>query len=270
MKACALWAAALLLASGAAFAAPSLTAPDSGIVNVPTAYVAPASSVTVAASWMDLSESDNATPVRVVAGFGGKGELGAAWNGFDLTSGDEDGWGVAGKWQLLPETETQPAVAIGARYGTLDLGGPSVLPTAAAKLPFAMGEVKSTTVYGVVSKQLRLGEGDPSGIELTGHAGVAWHRLSFELIGTNRESKLEGFVALEAKGNQGTVLAAEYRSQPDEFSDDAITSVVVRHPFTPELTGELGWTNAVPGLDIADTEHNVFVGVTYTFGLGGY
>lgn len=248
----ALAAVALLALGGGAFAAPALTAPDTGLIDIPTADLAPSMSVTLAADWQDLSGDASVIPVRAVVGLAGRAELGAAWNRFDLGDDNEDLIGFAGKMVLLPETDVVPAVAIGARYGTID----------ADDLAFADGN--SLTIYGAVSKQLSVATDTDYGFALTGHAGVAWHRVE---INDADDNQFEGFVGLEWRNPRGVAIAAEYRTEP-AASDDPISSIMVRYPLSPKLAVHAGWTNAVPGLSVADDDHNLFAGVSYGFGFG--
>lgn len=264
----ALAAVALLALAGGAFAAPALTAPDTGLIDIPTADLTPSMSVALAADWQDLSGDASVIPVRAVVGLAGRAELGAAWNRVDLGDDNEDLIGFAGKMVLLPETDVVPAVAVGVRYGKLDLGEPPLVGAPLARaIALDFGEVTSITAYGVVTKQLSVATDTDYGFALTGHAGIAWHRVKVENLGSETDNQFEGFVGAEWRNPRGIAIAAEYRTEP-AMSDDPISSIMVRYPLSPKLAVHAGWTNAVPGLSVADDDHNLFAGVTYNFGFG--
>jgi len=304
--------ALLLLAPAIAVAAPSLTAPDTGLVDIPTASIAANRSFSLAASWQQVKGvtpfegvalEGNAIPIRLVAGIGDRAELGIAWTRLSLDDEGivlEDGLpipttlhvdssnllGFAAKYLVTPETETMPAVAVGVRYGKLN-GLDGAFAVAVAPTTTAAGQVTvdvtSTTVYAVASKQLSKAAEDVSVPLVTGHLGIAWQRLKFEEKGafatieggdvvasdsfadSSSESKLGAFLGVDMSSAAGTNLGLEFRTKRSAFEPKAIFSALVRHPITPALTAEAGWTNAMPGLSVGLDKHGLFVGLSYNF-----
>jgi len=272
MRAFALFAvlALLLLAAGAASAEPCLSAPDTGLVDVPTAYVAVDHSL--AAAWQDLEGDADAIPVRLLLATGGYAEVGAGWARLSAFGDTDEAVSLAGKYQLAHETARKPAIALGIRWAKLDLAAPLLagIPSGFA----GKNEMRSTQVYLAASKTMPTAAEDVGVAEMAGHVGIAWHQVSREfsltdgvvtLAGDDTTDGLEGFAALEAHSRQGTVLAVEYRSKLEDFISDAIVSVLARHQFTDEVTGEIGWTNAAPAGSLGLGDHQVFVGFSYSF-----
>jgi len=257
-----------------AWAEPSLSAPDTGLVDVPTAYVAVDHSI--AAAYQDLEGDADAAPVRLLLALGGNAELGAGWarlSGFGTT---DEALSLAGKYQLVRETAVGPAVALGVRWAKLDLDARQFPMTP----PSISGwyEATSTQAYLAVSKTLPTAASDLGVPEMAGHLGIAWHQVDQEYRitegtvttrGGDDSDGLEGFAALEAHSRQGTVLAVEYRSKPSNFITDPIVSVLARHQFNNEVTGEVGWTNAAPAGSIGLEDHHVYVGLSYSFRAKG-
>lgn len=75
---------------------PTLTGPT-GLATLPTAAVAPAGQLQLAADYYD-TEIESTIPVRVLYGIGDNFEIGATYVSFEL-----NGWGINGKW-LTPLT----------------------------------------------------------------------------------------------------------------------------------------------------------------------
>ena len=123
-----LLAAFLVVASGAAYAIPSLGGPT-GIVSVPNALVAPVGQLQTALTYQSqeyVSEmyggEVDATywALNLLTGVSEEAELWAAYAIVDQDSPTESEtanmWGVGGKYQLAREPEDQAALAIGASW----------------------------------------------------------------------------------------------------------------------------------------------------------
>jgi hypothetical protein len=228
--------AVLALAVSFAGAAPRFDAGSTGLVQTPTADVLGEGVFDLAVDWQD-ADFFTVYPIRFVYGLG-KAELGIAYIPVQLDGGgDTSAWQYSGKVQLLPETATQPAVALGADYATLDLV-----------------DIDRLSIYAVATKQLSTGDG-PS---VRGNLGVAYDRYS----NGGTESFTKPFVGLEVGVAEGTSILAEYKWGNDMF--EPIFSAAVRHSFAPNLMVEAGLTN-LAGID---DEKKFFAGVSYRFGAG--
>ena len=54
------------------------------------------------------------------------------------------------------------------------------------------------------------------------------------------------------------------RKAPGRFLD-ALSSIVLRYPFTELISDEIGFTNGYRGI-FGDNEHNITAGINYAFG----
>jgi len=259
------------LSLGTALAVPSLTAPDTGLVDIPTAQVQGSLSFSLAAAWQDLEGDANALPIRAVVGLMGSTEIGAAWNRMDFDALDDNIVGLAAKHQLMRESSVAPALAVGVRYGKLG-EAPSGFLAGLADLAGGTLDATATSVYLVASKTLKQSLVAVSMPQVTGHAGVSWQRLKatsraepggvpVTISETSNQTSM--FAGLEIASPKGTSLAVEYRTRPQD-GGKAVTSALLRQPLAAGLSAQVGWTNAVPGLSAAADDHNFFVGLAFS------
>jgi hypothetical protein len=223
-----------------AFAAYPTLAGPTGLATIPTAAIAPAGQLVLAADWYN-TDPDSIIPIRLVYGIGENFEVGALYS---LLS-DANTWGINAKYKL-PVTLGPAGVALGAQY-------------------FDNSDVdeKVIQVYGAAT--MALAEATDTMPGFSGTLGVNWTQDDF--LGSTED----GFrfnVGVEAAFANTLDLAAEYQTKNDDFGEDAIWSIVARYPFTEALSGEIGYTNA--GLlnqpVFGDNEHNFFAGIAYAFG----
>ena len=264
--------AAIVLVSGTAGAALSHLGPT-GVVGTPTAELTPDGYYDVALDYVDRDLSGVSAkewPLRFTVGIGEKAELGASYSRF------RDGVslrivGLTGKALLSRETESTPAVAAGVVHGNSDdcpLG--LLIPS----LGCGLWDMKVTTVYLVATKTLHQPEPEygfyeevePAGNVIRGSLGVMYNHYKFESAGLERtESETKPFASLELVSPRGTGLAVEFRSKEESISEDAVSSVILRHRFSPGFWVQLGLTNAAH--TVADDDHEFVLGIQYRWGV---
>jgi hypothetical protein len=261
----AMLAACAMLLATAAIAVPSHLGPT-GVVATPTADVVGAKAFDVAADyvrWKDIYGEDlKAWPIRVLAGVSDRVEVGVGYTKWQDSGTDMKIVPFNAKVMLVPESMTMPAVSVGAAYGkATDVSIPSLSLTPV--------DVKVTTVYAVATKTLSKGEGgNGEGMKGTvrGSLGVMYNQ--YKDSGVVDDSATKPFVSLEFLTPDGkTTFAVEYKTKEDiasDFSDHAISSLVVRHMFTPNFWAQAGLTNAWYTVSSPDGGgHDWFVGVGY-------
>jgi hypothetical protein len=264
--------AAVALIPGAAGAALSQLGPT-GVVGTPTAEITPQGMYDVALDFVNrdvMGDKVKEWPLRLAAGVSERAELGASYLQF------RDGeslrlLGLTGKVLLSRETESAPAIAVGIVYGTShDLDYGVVIPSMSG----TAGDLDVTTFYLVATKTLTMRQSDfenygdtqPTGNAVRGSVGVMYDRYRFKGSGFDfDQDDTEPFLSLELVSPKGTTLAAEYKLKEKDVSTDAISSVVLRHEFTPGFQAELGLTNALHTL--AGEDHAFFVGIQYRWGV---
>lgn len=275
-----LWTLSLLAAflvvvgSGAAFAIPSLGGPT-GIVTVPTANVAPANGLQTALTYQSLetgslgmygpAEDITSWTLQVLGGVSDQAELWAAYSTVS-SSNDFHTWEIGGKMQIAPGSDDTTKLAVGASYGSWqDVVG----PLAAALGMYGSGtgrDVDILKAYIVATRDFTPMAGEswewsstPS-TRMLGSAGVMY--ISVDPSGGSSESLARPFVGFEFIGPEGTVLGLEYRWKDSDLDAKAVFSAVLRHPFTPALSAEIGTTNAGPGGFGLD-DQDIFVRLGY-------
>jgi hypothetical protein len=273
-------AVVLVAGGGAALAIPSLSGPT-GIVSTPTAAVAPANSLQAALSYQSLeaaglgaygaSEDMTVWALQALAGVSDKAEL---WAAYSTVRDGEDShlWGIGGKLQLAKEPEESATLAVGGSWGVWKdmavaietYSGPVEIPT----------DVTTKSAYIVATKDLTpMGGGGwewgpGGGTRMLGSVGLMYLSFDPDLAGAESESLTRPFVNLEFKGTGGTDLGLEYRWKDDDIDAKAVFSAVLRHAFSPEVTAEVGTTNASPGGFGLD-DQDWFVRLAYAFPLKG-
>lgn len=234
-----------LLATAAA-AAPSHLGPT-GIVGTPTADVVGARLYDVAVDYVEWGSDIESWPIRVAAGVSDKVEVSLGYAKWE-NSGSVKIVPLGVKAVAVPESETSPAVALGAVYG---------------KLKDSAISMKITTLYAVATKTLSKAEDeryDEGGTKaaIRGSLGVMYNR--YRANGSSR-SHTEPFASLEYIAPDGnTTLAFEYKTEEGDL--DPISSFVVRHVLTPNTWLQVGWTNVVYGT-WAGPDHEFLIGLGY-------
>jgi len=223
----------VLAAFAAAYAYPTLTGPT-GLATIPTAAVAAAGQLQVAADYYD-AEGDSAIPIRALYGIGENFEVGLGY----WMQDDNDGFMLNAKY-LTPLTFGDMAWAAGAQYIDLD----------------AMDTILQA--YFVGTKQFsEAGEGTPG---FSGSIGFNWTDVD-----AADDSAFRFFVGGELAFANNLTVNAEFQTKDDDIEADSLWSIGVRYPFTEALTGQLGYTNGpIVGFD----DSNFFLGLNYGFGLG--
>jgi len=278
----------IALGSGSSFAIPSLGGPT-GVVATPTAMVAPVGDLQAAISYQSLQDggilgSDSSADLTVwglqaLAGVSDKAELWAAYG--RLSDGnDTHMWGIGGKLQLTKEPQDDATLAIGASYGILQ----DIVVSSAMYDPDLqewVGEdlatdITAKTVYLVATKDLTPvgGQGwewgPGGGTKMLGSLGLMYISLDPDLAGIESESLTRPFVNMEFIGAGGTTLGLEYRWKDDTMDMKAVFSAVLRHPFSDQVTAEIGTTNSSPGgLGMDGQDWFVRLGMNLPLGGGG-
>jgi hypothetical protein len=287
--------AALLLAagSGVGFAIPSLGGPT-GIVSVPTAAVAPANALQAALSYQTFKmeqiqsaamyqvgqawqmystsgkEDFTVWSLQALTGITDKAELWAAYSSVRDTE-DSHLWGIGGKILLTKEPEEAAALAVGASYqkwANAVIVPVVTLYDSTASVSLAPSDVDVTKLYLVATKDFTPMKGEKwewgpgAGTRMLGSLGLMYLKADPDVGESN--SLTRPFLGFEFVGAGGTTLGLEYRWKDSDLDAKAIFSAVLRHRFSPEVTAEVGTTNASPignGLD----DQEVFVRVGYSF-----
>lgn len=274
----------IVAGSGAALAIPSLSGPT-GIVSTPTAAVAPAGSLQAALSYQSLeasnlgaySEDMTAWALQALAGVSDKAELWAAYSTV-RNGADSNLWGIGGKVQLAKEPEDSATLAVGASYGVWKdmVESTTVYDPVSHAFVTGLAQTDATlkSVFIVATKDLTPMSGGGwewgpgAGTKMLGSVGLLYLSFDPDLAGAGSESLTRPFVNLEFKGTGGTDLGLEYRWKDDDVDAKAVFSAVLRHAFSPEVTGEVGTTNAAPGGFGLD-DQDWFVRLAYAFPLKG-
>jgi len=254
--------AAIVLVSGTAVAAPSHLGPT-GVVATPTADVVGARQYDVAVDyikWDEFGEDVKSWPIRLLAGVSDKVEVGVGYTQWQDSAPTMKIVPFNVKVMIGSESEKAPAVAIGAAYGTFK--------DAQLLNPLFTDDVKVTTVYAVATKTLTKAPEEgvvERGIKGTvrGSLGVMYNKYQDSTAG----SATKPFASLEyTTPNGNTTLAVEYKVKEKitDLKDKALSSVVVRHMFSPEVWGQIGLTNAWYTVANPDCgKHEFFIGVGY-------
>ncbi|NIM04351.1 MAG: hypothetical protein GTO55_00820 [Armatimonadetes bacterium] len=248
------------LGGAAGWAYPTLGG-ATGLVTLPTAEVVPAGAVDLAVDYQEVDIGAKALggslgmygeaemlPIRAVAGVGENAEVWAAYNKVKVDPGGEDlkMWNVGGKYMIAHEEKDSASAAIGLSYGKIDNGD----------------DARVTTIFVVVSKSLGFGGG--AGVaSAKAHLGAIWMNFDSPIS----EELSRPFVGLEFTGENGSILAVEYRKRASGIDVDTPFAAVLRYPVggTKPLWLEVGTTNAALG-GIGLDEDDVFFGLCYRFG----
>jgi len=305
-----LWALPLLGAwliaagCGVAFAMPSLGGPT-GIVSLPTAAVAPASTLQTALSYQamrvkeveaagmyEVGQDLTAWSFQALTGIQARGEL---WAAYSSVTNEQDShvWGLGAKAVLTREPEAQVSLAVGASHqewvDALVVGHQSRLMMAAQEYgggggvgggglgPTFTGDLKVNKFYLVATKDFSRMKGygqQEAGVaspRMLGSLGLLYLKAerSVTIFGrteSESDSLTRPFLGFEYVALGGTSLGIEYRWKDSSIDEDAVFSAVLRHQFSPEVTAEIGSTNATPvGTGLHD--QRVFVRVGYNIPL---
>jgi len=231
----------LLLATAAA-AAPSHLGPT-GIVGTPTADVVGARQYDVAVDYVKWEGDIKSWPIRLVTGVSDKVEVGIGYSKWKDTGVSMKVVPINVKAVVVPESESSPAVAVGAAYGKLKDGS----------------TLKVTTLYAVATKTLTKAEDDYEDSArgtVRGSLGLMYNKYK----DGGSDSYTEPFVSLEYMTPGGaTTLAIEYKTA--EGGMDPVSSLLVRHTVTPNMWVQAGLTDAV--YTMTDNDHEFFIGFGY-------
>jgi hypothetical protein len=187
----------------AAYAYPTLGGPT-GLVTVPTAAVAPAGQLDLAADWFYAGGGVSATlPLRVLYGIGDQFEIGASY--INTEGDDTNPWSINAKY-ALPVNLVGADVALGATYTNTDSD-------------FVDNFI---TVYAAATKELQ--------DNLFGTLALQYDDETSDFaLGLGAQTTLDS----------GLTLIGEYVNA----LPGASLSFAARYPFTEALTGQLGFVS---------------------------
>jgi len=262
----------VVLGSGAAFAIPSLGGPT-GIVTVPTANVAPATGLQTALTYQSFqaeslgmygsAEDITSWAIQVLGGVSDQAEL---WAAYSTVSNSEDFhmWEIGGKLQLAPGTDDTTRLAVGASYGSWQdavgpLGGSLGMYGTGGDVDVLKAYIVATRDFTPMAGESWEWSSTPT-TRMLGSAGLMY--ISVDPEGGGSETLARPFVGFEFIGPEGTALGLEYRWKDSDLDAKAVFSAVLRHPFTPALSAEIGTTNAGPGGFGLD-DQDIFVRLGY-------
>lgn len=211
--------AMLLAITTSAFAYPTLTA-ATGLINVPTGCAMPQGGVALAG---DLVSGNDAVNLRGVWGIGPRFE-----GGIGITTGDNSGLSVSGKYQV-PTGTGNMVWGIG---GTLLVSDED------------FGDGMQLYVAGTVPL------GPVSGGQILGTGGIS-------LTDTDYASGLRPFLGLQLPLSAATEVVGDVIFETGDFAN-TVTALAIRHRFAGRFMGQLGVTNAI-GFD-GRNDHDLFLG----------
>ncbi|HEY3378875.1 MAG TPA: hypothetical protein VGL77_15425 [Armatimonadota bacterium] len=231
-----LWSVASL-----AFAYPTLVGPTGG-ATLPTGDITP-SRIDVAGDFYDTT-GQQTYPVRGLFSYG-SWELGGAYT-FNRA---DNVWGVNGKYNF--PIGGHPDFALGAIYTQqqhTDVNATSVYLVHTH--PFSGGHMAMTQMA------------NPTG--LRGNIGIDWTSVDFK-PGTH--TALRAFIGADYTFADRLSIAAEYQTKSGRLREDrALSSLVVRYPFSALLGAEVGVSNVSPLGLFGGDDHRLFAGINITFG----
>jgi len=268
----------MVVASGAAYAIPSLGGPT-GIVSTPNALVAPVGQLQTALTYQSQEYASemyggniDATywALNLLTGVSDEAELWAAYALVDqdmpTDSENANMWAIGGKYQIAREPEDQAALAIG---GSWESWSDSALVGSAGM--YGVGDFDVFKLYIVATKDFtpmasESWEWTDGGTRMLGSVGLMY--LKVDPDGASSESLARPFVGIEFVGGGGTTFGLEYRWRDTDIDMKAVFSAVLRHRLSSAVEVEVGTTNAGPsgiGLD----DQDFFLRLGYTFPIGG-
>jgi hypothetical protein len=235
---------ALIIAAGAAFAYPSLVGPTGG-ANLPVANVAAEGQWSIAVDYFNQS-SDGlgaAMPVRVLYGIGNNFEVGAMYTFQDGDFVSLDVWGLNAKY-LTPLTFGGFNWSVGALYEKFN-------------------DFDFSAIQGYFVGTRVLSEGTESSPAVRGTVGINWTQVdaTFDEV-SEKTDAFRPFLDLDVAFKGGANVTAEYQFENDDFDSKALASLVVRYPFTPNWSAQIGLSNAFRGISGGD-DYDLLVGVNY-------
>ena len=232
---------ALVIAAGAVCAYPSLLGPTGG-ANLPVANVAAEGQWSVAVDYFNQSSDgvDAAIPVRVLYGIGNNFEVGAMYTLQNTDGSDSlDTWGINGKF-LTASVLGGFNWSVGGVYENIS-------------------DIDLTAFQAYLVGTRVLVEGTETSPAIRGTVGLNWTKVDYDDGDTDA---FRPFVNVDLGFKGGTNVTAEYQFKNSDIDDDALASIVIRHPFTPNWSGQIGFTNGFRGISGSD-DFDLLIGVNY-------
>ena len=275
-------------ACGVGFAIPSLDGPT-GIVTTPDTQVERTGSVDAALSYQKtrttelvqsaglygaaptFSERGHDMTAWSIQGLTGVSDNAEAWMAYHAIRDHADShiWGLGAKMQFATEPEKPISIAAGLGYQqwsnhftqSLIGAGPATV------LVDNLEDLKVWNAYLVASKDLSMKRNEKprwglgGGTHLLANAGVMYIKLDGTSSGSGSNSLTRPFLSAELVGGN-TEAAIEYRFSEDSIDQKAVFSALIRQRFSPDVSLEIGTTNADPvGVGLNDQE--IFIRLGY-------
>ncbi|MHB9130897.1 MAG: hypothetical protein ACYDBB_07375 [Armatimonadota bacterium] len=241
--------AVLFTLATTAFAYPTLTGPT-GLVALPNGEVVQAGQVQLTADFYNTQDTSfdmkDTVPIRLLYGIAPNLEVGIDASLTKAFGDDANSFGANIKYQT-PFALFGAPITAGAIY-------------AQTQNPLGPDDITTWQAYLVHTREL-LSAG-PFGLK--GTVGVNWTNLD---TGLSEDDAIRAIAGAEFSIDK-LAFVAEIQSAKTELGDaKPLTSFAVRYPFTATLMGQIGYTNAGVNnsLSAAD-EHNIFAGLSYTWG----
>ena len=236
-----------------AHAYPTLVGPT-GAGNLPTAAVAPAGQLDIAADFDNTKNSGlgikNAYPVRVLYGITRDWEIGGGYRFNKVNDVDANTWNANVKY-IVPLSLAGFTWSLGGLYAR----------TQQTALPFtATKDITGEQAYIVGDYTFPLGKSTT----LTGTVGVNWTRID---TGANKASQFRYYGAANLGLTKQISLVADVQSKNTSLGDaTSLFSAALRYAPSSTISGEAGISNgALNGL-LAEPRGRFFAGVNFTFG----
>lgn len=83
---------------------------------------------------------------------------------------------------------------------------------------------------------------------------------------SDTESAFRPYVDVDVAFANKLNLTGEYQFKNDNLDTDPIASIVARYPFTENISGEIGFSNAFRGV-VGQSDQHFLVGLNYMFGM---
>jgi hypothetical protein len=190
-----------------------------------------ASGIDAAIDYYD-SEGDATIPVRVLFGTGAGFEVGANYTSLSHANS----WNVNAKY-VTPLALAGAQLAVGGQYSSLDYDDITVFTA------YLVGDI-------------------PVGETAKFSLGVNWSSFT---NGPDTDA-FRFFAGFNATIAEKVGVVADLQTQNQSLESDMLYSVAVRYAFTPNISGQLGYTDAWGAVPMLGThEGNLFAGVNFTF-----
>lgn len=224
---------------------------QTGTGVLPSAAVAPAGQVQVAADFYNTD--DNAFPLRALYGVAPNFEIGAGYWLQDVNDENANTWDINAKY-ATPVRVLGFDWSLAALFANTD---ENALPLVATD------NITGTQITWVGDRVIPLGGNDA---RLKGTLGINWTRIDF---GADDGNAIRGFIGADFALANRLGLVGDIQTESDSLGDtDPLFSVALRYAATKGLGAQVGFTNAAVNGLVGGNDSNFFAGLNLSFGGG--